>query len=132
MGRIRYGVTRQRSRAHGTCCSISARNLFVADIRKRGLEGPITLYEGKILDGRNRYRACREAGIEPRFVKYADDDPAGFVVSKNVFCRHLTTVQKRDLIAKPLTADPGRSDRATAALIGVDHKTVGAVPARGS
>lgn len=40
---------------------------LVESIRKNGLREPIILYEGKILDGRHRVRACRDAGVEPRF-----------------------------------------------------------------
>ncbi|HMN10864.1 MAG TPA: ParB/RepB/Spo0J family partition protein [Bellilinea sp.] len=63
------------------------------DIRSNGLIEPIVLYEGKVLDGRNRYLACREANVEPRFVQYDGHDPLGFVVSKNLHRRHLTSSQ---------------------------------------
>jgi hypothetical protein len=42
-----------------------------------------------ILDGRNRYRACLEARVEPRFVEFDADDPIAFVVSVNIKRRHL-------------------------------------------
>ena len=48
---------------------------LVADIKANGLLEPITIYEGMILDGRNRLRACEAAGVEPRFVDYDGDDP---------------------------------------------------------
>jgi ParB-like chromosome segregation protein Spo0J len=41
---------------------------LVESIRTRGLLNPITLHpDGSVIDGRNRYRACLEAGVEPRF-----------------------------------------------------------------
>ena len=55
------------------------------DIKAKGLTEPITLYEGKVLDGRNRYRACDLAEVELRqdhFTQYEGDDALGFVVSK--------------------------------------------------
>ena len=66
---------------------------LVEDIRAHGLELPIHTYEGKILDGRNRYRACLEAGREPHYKVYEGDSPASFVVSMNKHRRHLTSSQ---------------------------------------
>ena len=71
-----------------------------ADIQTHGLLEPITLFEGKVLDGRNRLRACEEAGIEPQFVQYTGTNPAAFVLSKNVTRRHLTASQKAMAVVK--------------------------------
>jgi N6-adenosine-specific RNA methylase IME4 len=63
---------------------------LVADIKARGLIHPITIHDGKILDGRNRYAACLEAGVSPRFETLPDGvNPWLRVWSLNVKRRHL-------------------------------------------
>ena len=67
---------------------------LAADIRSQGLQQPIVLLNGQILDGRNRYLACEQAGVAPRFTDYTGDDPVGFVVSANLKRRHLNESQR--------------------------------------
>jgi hypothetical protein len=100
-----------------------------ADIRKRGLLFPISIYgkTGELLDGRNRLAACEIAEVEPSRYCYPGDDPVGFVLAANVHRRHLTAEQKRDLIAKVLKLDPKKSDRQIAKAVKVDNKTVAKV-----
>jgi site-specific DNA-methyltransferase (adenine-specific) len=53
-----------------------------ADIEMNGQREPITLCDGMILDGRNRYRACVELDIDPLTREYAGD-PWAFAWSLN-------------------------------------------------
>jgi len=59
------------------------------DIRKNGQLVPVWLYDGKILDGRNRWAACKIAGVEPKTKEYAGDEPTAFAVSLNDRRRHM-------------------------------------------
>ena len=64
------------------------------DLRAHGLPQPIVQHEGLIVDGRNRYRACRHASVEPRFVEREGESPTAYVLSLNLQRRHLTDGQR--------------------------------------
>ena len=78
-----------------------------ASIEANGLMQPITANQGAILDGRHRERACRELGIEPKFVEYNGDDPLGYVVLMNVHRRHLSESQRAMIAVKIATMKQG-------------------------
>jgi N6-adenosine-specific RNA methylase IME4/ParB-like chromosome segregation protein Spo0J len=105
---------------------------LVADIREHGLHEPIVVYEDKVLDGRNRLRACEAAGVEPTFTVYQGDDPVSYVVSLNLRRRHLNESQRAMVAAKLATLKDGqRADLVeglpigrASALLNVGERTV--------
>jgi hypothetical protein len=121
------------------------------DIKANGLRASIVLYEGKLLDGRNRLDAMELVGIEYSFLSGTDPtkwrglglygrnrnrtslidcfdgDPYTCVISANIHRRHLTAEQKRELIAKLLKAKPEQSDRQVAKQTKTSPTTVGKI-----
>lgn len=69
------------------------------DIKASGLRQAIVLHNGMILDGGNRYRACVEAGVEPRFVQFKGDNLVQFVLSVNLHRRHMTVGQQAAIVS---------------------------------
>jgi ParB-like chromosome segregation protein Spo0J len=69
------------------------------NIQSHGLKQSIVLFEEKILDGRNRYRACLAAKVTPRFENYQGNDPVGFVIGLNINRRHLDASQRAMIAA---------------------------------
>jgi N6-adenosine-specific RNA methylase IME4 len=73
------------------------------NIRRHGLEVPITVCRGLIVDGRNRLMACQLAGVEPRFEERNDiEDIAMWVWSLNGERRHLQSQEQKVLIWRKL------------------------------
>jgi len=74
------------------------------DIREHGQREAIVVWQGQLIDGRHRLRACRELGIEPEIAELMDEtDPWQYVVSHNLHRRHLTTAQ-RAMVADKLAS----------------------------
>lgn len=108
------------------------------DIKENGLLEPVVIHDGKVLDGRNRLRACEIAGVEPRFEN--PSNPVGslviYVLSKNLHRRHLTVSQRGAIAAEvvPLMAEEAQRRQvshlknqpcASLAQIGTDDITGG-------
>jgi len=68
---------------------------LVADMAEHGQREEIVTYDGLILDGRNRYRACQELGLAPVYREWDGvGDPVAYVLSMNLHRRHLTSSQR--------------------------------------
>jgi hypothetical protein len=63
------------------------------DIRQHGVKVPILVHGGEILDGRHRYRACRELGKPCPAVEWNGSHPWIEVQSRNLLRRHLAKEQ---------------------------------------
>lgn len=70
------------------------------DILEHGQREPGVIFEGQILDGWHRYRACEIASelssaVQFRFVEFpAGGDPVAFVKSRNLHRRHMSDSQR--------------------------------------
>ena len=73
-----------------------------SNIKERGLLNPVITLNGKILDGRNRFRACKEVGVEVKTVEYDGDNALADVLSWNLQRRHLNASQKACLAVELL------------------------------
>ena len=71
---------------------------------------PITLWQGKVIDGRHRLLACQELGVEPAVYVLADDvDAEAYVLRKNAGTRRSLTAGQKVLIAAQVSmwGEPG-------------------------
>lgn len=81
---------------------------LVEDIRVHGLREPIVLFEGALLDGRNRARACHAAQVPARYKTYDGRDALAFSISANLHRRHLDVSQRALIAARISEKKTGR------------------------
>lgn len=82
------------------------------DIEKNGQLVPATICQGKLLDGRNRLKACHELGVG-LWVENAGDsdvDTVAMVYSLNVTRRHLNTAERAFMGADMANLENGARD----------------------
>jgi ParB-like chromosome segregation protein Spo0J len=94
---------------------------MASDIEKRGLLNSIITLDGKVLDGRNRLRACEIVNAVPHFKVYEGVDPLGDVISWNLHRRQLTTGQKVFVVNKLATMT--KSDACIIGNLAQGHNT---------
>ena len=64
---------------------------LLASIRARGLQTPIVVWRGEIIDGAHRLQACIEAGVEPKYNFLEDhEDPYEYLADVNMPFRDMT------------------------------------------
>jgi ParB-like chromosome segregation protein Spo0J len=73
------------------------------DIKAHGLHEPIVvaLIDGEemLVAGRNRLAACKIAGVEPTVRRLNGEDPTAYVISENIYRRHMTKGQRAMAVA---------------------------------
>ena len=123
-----------------------ALNALAEDIKKNGQREPILvafldgreLNEPVVVDGRNRFKACEIAGVEPEFSNDYVMEPheiGPWVISHNLHRRHLTTSQKAAVavayeaelakLAKVRQLAAQNNDAAKAVAVNLPQQTLG-------
>lgn len=84
-------------------------NFLCTDIAENGLLEAIWTYHHRIIDGRNRYNACLQLNIEPRYREWTGNGSlVAFIVSLNLRRRHLSTSQRAIVAARLANLSEGR------------------------
>jgi ParB-like chromosome segregation protein Spo0J len=109
---------------------------LVDSISNIGVQNPITMYDGMVLDGWNRYNAALEAGVHCPSVELGDVDLVDFVKAQNGARRNITPSQTAfaytKLYAWVPVGKPGKSNSAVTAGLPKTTKELAAIAGVGT
>ena len=100
------------------------------DIAEKGILTKIVLFQGRILDGRNRYSCGKEIGYQFSAKDFEDftgsnEEAEAYVISTNFLRRQLSNAQKNEVIRTMLLKYPHETVREIAKRCGLQsHSTV--------
>jgi hypothetical protein len=100
---------------------------FTEDIAKNGQRDPIWTYEGQVIDGRHRYKACHMLGRVPLTREWdGNGSLTAFVVSLNLHRRHLDTSQRAGVAVavKEGLEEEGRRRKSEAGVVAAAKRWV--------
>jgi ParB-like chromosome segregation protein Spo0J len=114
---------------------------LVDSIEVIGVQNPITLFEGMVLDGWHRYTAANQCGMDCAIIELGDIDPRDFVLAQNKARRNLTASQRaiavtavyewhsvganqHDKKREGTSTHPQKTNAELAAIAGVSDKTI--------
>jgi hypothetical protein len=86
---------------------------LVADIDAHGQQVPIWTFNGSVIDGRNRYKACLKLNLAPMMIEWEGEESelVPFIVSLNLKRRHLKAGQRSMVAAKLANINNGGDRR---------------------
>lgn len=105
-------------------------------IRRNGLQEPVILFEGKILDGVSRATSCARLGMNPRYCEFMnlspdikEAGPLAFVAGRNLIRRHLKPSQAAMVAAELIAVGKKMTSERTGMPIVIEED--GTAPKRG-
>lgn len=109
---------------------------LVDSIGSIGVQNPITLLDGMVIDGWHRYQAATSLGMDCPSVELDDTDPRDFVLAQNKARRNLTASQRAAAVTSvyqwrphgdqrsAVTADRVKTTKELAAIAGVGTRSI--------
>jgi len=110
---------------------------LVDSIGSIGVQNPITLLDGMVIDGWHRYQAATSLGMDCPTVELDDTDPREFVLAQNKARRNLTASQRADAVTsvyewRPMgrqnnsavTAELSKTAKELAVIAGVGTRSI--------